>query len=738
MNDHPIGTAHVPTAQECAKIIPRIDGPVLEATLEVLRLNSGLTVAALETVRDQAAGLLVEILTTYDASVAKGEVGPTGSGKASSAPPLDRPATGLLYGRVQSGKTLTMITTTAMALDNGFRVVVVLTSDNVNLVRQTATRFRGLHGVIVKDSTDIGSWLDDGAHVSASIGEAGLVLILAKNTSHLKTFVDFLQEVGAPGYPALILDDEADQASLDTNTNARAQAKKKGKSPPSPSTIASKTSEGGEGVSIRGTLPHHLYLQVTATPYALLLQSTESNFRPMFTNLMQPGAGYTGGDFFFSRRAVDEEGPPLVYVSEEECRSLQDKRIPDGIARSIGCFLVAAAAQGLTDKRMRLAAQNYLCHVSMRKSDHGRVAGHVRDYLQLIIESLRGDRAYARTILELGAREMRKTVDLPDPVDIENYVFSRLKDRELKVVNSEQDDANFGARLNFIIGGNILGRGITIDNLLVTYYVRTTKIAQMDTMLQHARMFGYRDPIKCLMRVYIPEVQALRFHSIQESELALRAFLSTNSSSGTTPVHVDRSQQLRPTRTNVLDPDGLTAWIPGQHLYPLRPYHGNDARACHAKTLQMLEELFPSKKFEKLEIANLPEVPIDEVVKMLPRIPVDDCNAGNWDPRAIVSVLNDTRKLFGDSMYLYARKASRKTLSQGNLGGAELSGIRNHGAPVLCIFYDDACKLELGKCPPIRFDFPYVFPEFVFPQRDRGGNALPVFVFENGARDGEG
>ncbi len=65
-----------------------------------------------------------------------------GSGLASAAPPIaPRPPTGLLYGRVQSGKTVAMITFCAAAIDNGFRVIVVLTSDFVKLVEQTADRF---------------------------------------------------------------------------------------------------------------------------------------------------------------------------------------------------------------------------------------------------------------------------------------------------------------------------------------------------------------------------------------------------------------------------------------------------------------------------------------------------------------------------------------------------------------------------------------------------------------------
>ncbi|MFY0579297.1 DEAD/DEAH box helicase family protein [Cystobacter fuscus] len=227
-----IGTAKVGLGTPT--LVPRIDGPVLSDTLGALAAGIGksppMPLATLEVVKEQVMRLMTSILRHYEANVASGEIGPSGTGSATEQAPLKEGCpTGLLYGRVQSGKTLAMITTAAMAIDNGFKVIVVLTSDNVSLVKQTADRFGVLQGVVVKESTDIGSWLSDVDHVRASLSEAGLVLITAKNSSHLSTFVDFLQTVGASDHPALILDDEADQASLDTSVAARSRARAKGK-----------------------------------------------------------------------------------------------------------------------------------------------------------------------------------------------------------------------------------------------------------------------------------------------------------------------------------------------------------------------------------------------------------------------------------------------------------------------------------------------------------------------------
>ncbi len=97
--------------------------------------------------------------------IAPTKVGVGETGKASLADPVEGGApTALLYGLVQSGKTIGMILTTSLCIDNGFRSVVVLTSNNVALVRQTASRFKALDGPRVFSSVkdDFYEWEGQG------------------------------------------------------------------------------------------------------------------------------------------------------------------------------------------------------------------------------------------------------------------------------------------------------------------------------------------------------------------------------------------------------------------------------------------------------------------------------------------------------------------------------------------------------------------------------------------------
>src|SRR5688572_16955034 len=323
------------------------DGPCLAGTLEQLEDGVGakaLPAEALAKVRADALGLLAKVIEAYTTGVAPGEVGMGASAVASKAPPVDgRPPTGLLYGRVQSGKTVAMITFCAAAIDNGFRIVVVLTSDFVKLVEQTADRFAALDGPLIRSALQSDNWNEDQEHVRKHIAKHGVVFICTKNQQRLTSLVEFLNTIGAAGYPALVLDDEADQATLDTTVQARTAGRKN--APTQSSAIHRKTVQDDEGQSIRQTLRHHVFVQVTATPYALLLQNVDSDLRPSFTHLLEPGKGYTGGEAFFDVQHVEQALPPLVTVDEEESANIETSigdAAPLGLQQSLAFFLIAA------------------------------------------------------------------------------------------------------------------------------------------------------------------------------------------------------------------------------------------------------------------------------------------------------------------------------------------------------------------------------------------------------------
>lgn len=707
------------------------DGPCLVGTLENLKAGVGakpMSEAALVKVRSDAFGLLDKIVRAYCSNVASGEVGAGGS-KVAGPKLLKEAPTGLLYGRVQSGKTVAMITLTAAAIDNGFRVVVVLTSDNVKLVEQTSERFTALEGALIKDSNTADTWEGDTEHIKKHIADNGVVFICTKNQQRLTALVEFLGKVGASEFPALVLDDEADQATLDTTVRARKAGKKGEKERSAIHKIAVMDPESGQ--SIRQTLRHHVFVQVTATPYALLLQNIDSELRPVFNHLLEPGKGYTGGEAFFDAPIVENEKPPLVFVAEDEWAQIEAQTEgppPLGLQQAIAFFLVGSGAQSLLDPAAKANSQNFLCHTSQKTSEHDRLANLIRAHVNQIWDDLKkGGSSETMLRLHWAYDQLAATLpNRPDFDDILGRIKQRLPQREVPVINSASGGGNLARRLNFIVGGNILGRGLTIENLLVTYYLRRAKISQMDTVLQHARMYGYREALMPFTRVFLPEDLAARFHFIHTAEQNLRRQLS--SEDALSKLSVETMAQLRATRLNVLDTSNLAAYEPGQHVYPQRPALEKNAKKAADRAAQ-IERALKRVIGDALPASEFVPVEREQFIELLKLMPVSDEDADFWDAVMFERVLVRVKAHWTHG-FIYFREMSRRgsekskgTFPTGAFSGDELALARSKSGPVLGCFRDDGKKL------PAANGLTFWYPSLVFPSN------MPTQVFNLTARN---
>jgi hypothetical protein len=691
------------------------DGPCLTGTLDQLEVGVGakpMPRKALVKVRADALDLMSKVLNAYATDVALGEVGRNGTSLASNDAPLaGRNPTGLLYGRIQSGKTVAMISFCAAAIDNGIRVVVVLTSDFVKLVEQTAERFTALDGPLIRNALQSDNWQDDREHVMKHIAKHGVVFICTKNQQRLTSLVEYLNDIGAANYPALVLDDEADQATLDTTVGARSSGRKN--APLQPSAIHRRTVQDDEGQSIRQTLRHHVFVQVTATPYALLLQNVDNELRPGFTHLLEPGESYTGGEAFFDVEHVEDGKPPLVQIDEEETAQIEDGSIsdpPQGLQRAIAFFLIAAGAQNILDPSSRSAGQNFLCHTSVRTAEHAQLATLIRGYLNRVTDDLETGQADSEIMMRLhaGYDELRRTLpEAPPFEEILERIRKRLPRREVPLVNSANSPVDFGRQLNFIVGGNILGRGLTIDNLLVTYYLRRAKVSQMDTVLQHARMFGYRRALMPYTRVFLPDSLGARFHFIHVAEQNLRRQLAANGGKGKVAVEIMSS--LRATRLNVLDTRNLAAYEPGEQIYP-------GAASFARRDLERAAQIEASIKALSggvLRDGEFTRVPMVDLIALVREFPFNHDLANMWDPEMLVRVMERTADRYSNIGFLYFRpmKPTRSVLATGALSGDEHDAARNRGAPVLCVFRGDGKSLKKNDTK----GQPYWYPTLVLP-----------------------
>ncbi|MBY5524061.1 Z1 domain-containing protein [Rhizobium leguminosarum] len=683
--------------------------------------SSPMSVEAVDAVMDQVLIFAEQIVDIYSMDVAAGEVGANGSGAASEDPIIGaRPPRALLYGRIQSGKTVSMILTSALALDNGFRVVVVLTTDNVALVKQTASRFKDLDGPRVFAAVKEGSsyeWQGQEEVLRQTLSTEGLVLVCAKNHINLPEVIRFLQQLDASNYPVLVLDDEADAATLDTTLAARSAGKPN--APQFKSTmnrlVVANDRPDEAGFSLGEELPHSVYVQVTATPYILFLQRENADLRPTTTFLLEPGRGYTGGEVFFGQydpEATGDELPRnLVFVAANEA-ILMRRSAPPGLAKSINFFVLSACALS-TEKGWPTQGFKHLSHTSHKTDEHETVSNYIEAHLNVVRGCLRGSLDEARAFFSEAYNELTRTVQTCPPLDT-LISTARLAVRHAEVfrINSKADVPVYGPRLNFLIGGNILGRGLTIDDLLTTYYIREAKTSQMDTVWQHARMYGYRHPYLDYVRVYLPHRLAARFREIHEAEEALRLTVQ-NGNNNTVLIRVPFAS--RPTRPNALETGAIRTVQGGRdQINPQSYVEDSDAAAIVLNLLT--SNGVPTTEGDRERRPTV--VPMDVINALVENVVIADDDPGPWELETIQALLQSFSDLMQGGGTVYVRdlldtQAGRER-GRGRLGGQEIAIIRRASpdAPSLALLYVGDPAMPTAWFPTIVM--PKGSPTYVF------------------------
>ncbi len=656
--------------------------------------------AAVDAVVEQAARFTELLVDAYDLNIARGEVGIGGTAQASDAQILSsHPPNALIYGRIQSGKTAGMVLTSALAFDNGFRVVIVLTADNVELVRQTANRFRDLEGPWVLSSLKEDAtaewrapdWEANEEDFLREIADAGLVFVCAKNAFHLPQVLDFLARIDAAAYPALIVDDEADAATPDHTLQARTAGR--ANAPQYPSTINRRiienTRPGEEGQSAREVLPHHVFVQVTASPFVLFLQRAGSRLRPTTTFVLEPGDGYCGGEQFFG--AFDPQSdappdPPLVLVPPRENQLLARRAIPAGLAASVEFVFVSTAVRALLGTGWPTEGYKHLSHTSPNLDQHEVVAGHIERHLRTLRTELRTDEEAARARFTSAHQELLRTVPNAPPMSAIVPVLAGIVGHsQISRVNADSHPT-FGPRVTFLVGGNILGRGLTIDDLLVTYYLRQAQVSQMDTVLQHARMYGYRQELMPYTRVFVPHRIATTFSEIHQSEQTLRGIARRLDAGEDVPVRVARG--TRATRPGALETTALRVYDGGIDQIAPRSVIADRDLAMTVREL-LVDNLVPLNAERQQRATRVPLAVMKELVALLE--PVDG-DGGRWDVAAVLGLIDLYAEQYNGEGIVYVRPFEQNPSTdrtRARLSGIEIGIVRSAlpTAPVLVLIY---------------------------------------------------
>lgn len=654
--------------------------------------------------------------------------GLAGRGKLNLKQIPRKPITGLVYGRIQSGKTRAMIASTAMAFDNGFRISVVLTSNINDLVAQTHFDFSsGLDGVKILRKDDALDQEVDDTRLYLEKGNGCLLIVCSKGAKSLRNVSSFLEDIDAIRYPSIIFDDEGDQASLDTNTRKRATSAVR----VAPSAINKIIQE-----RLRPALRRHVYVSVTGTPQAVLLQSAESSHRPSFIRMLPPGDAYVGGNEFFNEDEPEDNERLITLVDRNERRQLlrRGTPIPAGLRSSILFFLVSAAA-AIKNIGLPPHGYSYLCHPSLKNDEQGKARDRISAFLTEVLDAVLENRSGNPIIRDIAAahKELKATLGAKTPRigEIKEIIKRYLPLKKVLVINAvvKRQGIAYGKGLNFLIGGNTLGRGIAIRDLLVTYYIREAKISQIDTMHQHARMYGYRSVTIGYTRLFVPRHLYYRFRDIYRSDEDLRVFIEQHKDLPAT-FPIEYTYGLRATRPGVLDVRKIDTIIPGKQIFPNHIVVPQKA-AAYRKVFRLLCEHFglsPSKAgLPQLERLGRRGVRITSNDAAALARPIRTHSQNIWHDRTISEVIRRVAAKSGGVVMLRFRSADRTVgedgfLSTGTLFSGDVSVAQQMPIPTLWIM---SVKALPGSAAGVGTRFMY--PTFVVP-----GAFRKLFMYNRG------
>lgn len=442
--------------------------------------------------------------------------------------------TGLVVGYVQSGKTLSFETVAALAKDNSYQIVIVVAGIATNLLDQSTGRLA--EDLAINDPSLPRRWLqlqNPSVHTNdyqaldtllenwsdpntpTSLQRTALITVL-KNHIHINNLTELLSGFDLNGSPILIIDDEADQASLNNEAAANDNSE---------STTYTRLME------LRAAIPHHTYLQYTATPQAPLLINIIDALSPNFVEVLEPGPGYVGG------RALFLDRPDLVkQIQQNEVPTANNQILepPESLIDALRIFAVGIAANIELDSLR--GNRSMLVHPSHLTEHHRDYYNWVRDIfeewrrcLDLAEESI--DRNHLIETFQDAYADLRRTVGAAFPTFERiagrlKYALRQIQVMEVNAVDGKTPPVPWANSFGWVlVGGSALNRGYTVEGLVVTYMPRGLGGGNADTVQQRARFFGYKSAYLEYCRVYLEDQTKAAFESYVDHEDDVRSQL---------------------------------------------------------------------------------------------------------------------------------------------------------------------------------------------------------------------
>jgi len=479
----------------------------------------------------------------------------------------------LVFGYVQSGKTLSFEMVTALARDNEYKLVIIIAGRTNILLNQTTKRMkedldiRATNGNF-KIFKNIGN-NDEQQIINATINplKPTIIITVLKHQKYLNNLAELFSKFKIRSNflnkGVLIIDDESDQASL--NTMAKANAK-------SPIDEPTKFSAIYEGIkNLRDSFLVHSYIQYTATPQANLLIDYLDLLSPSSIHVLTPGAGYTGGSTFFRDCYIDDSkllyqhmvthwdnttGEKLLFVRQiPRGKPDIDGKYPDdevyhpsandlaspppSLKEALRQFLIGATVTIKLDKTEEYVSM--LVHPTNIVKSHKKfklwissiIEQWQSDYMAVLPNSSLTNDFKEKLEKSLNDYCITNSTNIPFN-ELWVNLFDIITNYKIHLVTGDEidlTDEDWVEHLcHILIGGNKLDRGFTVKNLICTYMPRYSKDkSNADTIQQRCRFFGYKKDYLKSCRVFLPENSINEYADYVEDEEMLRTYFKNYS-----------------------------------------------------------------------------------------------------------------------------------------------------------------------------------------------------------------
>lgn len=510
--------------------------------------------------------------------------------------------TGLVFGYVQSGKTLSFTTLTALARDNNYQIVIVLAGISTNLVDQSFNRLQNDLGVNQgfhrkwmmlnnpkdpsrnpQDKNTINRELQNWKNTNTPDNfKKTLLITVMKNAMHLKNLLAVLKRLDLSHVPTLIIDDEGDQASMNTKASSNAKkAKETGvHTEQEMSTIYRRIRE------LKNTLPHHTFIQYTATPQAPLFINILDNLSPNFIQLLTPGDKYTGGrEFCLENHFILREIPYSEIYSEDNIF----EEAPESLKEAMRIFFLSVTSGYLFgEKKGNPKNRSMMVHPSRLVDDHGIYydwVTHIKNFWgNILLDRSDDDETKQQIISEFKDAYKDLKANAHDVQSFEELLGTlghNISNTAVQQLNSKTGSSvDWNSNYSFIlVGGQAMDRGFTVEGLTITYMPRNKGVGNADTLQQRARFFGYKKDYLGHCRVYLDAENIHLFSEYVNHEEDIRKKLLEHKLSGQHLDEMERrfilDEMFKLTRKNVLSED-LTRTTFGNKWVRVRAPHDSE------------------------------------------------------------------------------------------------------------------------------------------------------------------